>query len=212
MTQNQLLVFSSKWVSGGAVCWRTKGHPTMILSSFEAENHSWDHFCMKWAISRCRQRLLVKTIRAASYWLPTVMHKKSKHSDTKYHLIREKLDDNSVQLVWTPTDPLEADLVTKSLAKKKVEQHQKRLLGQLQILPPTNEKSECRCWGKELELLELQNSNLSLILAQNRGNKLTCIRKFDVNRFALILWACQKLWTFPNMYQSIGVSNLLDLQ
>ena len=63
-----------------------------------------------------------------------VMHKRSKHIDTKYHLIREKIDDNSVHPVYTPTDQLAADLLTKSFSQVKVEQHRKQLLGQLQIL------------------------------------------------------------------------------
>ena len=67
-----------------------------------------------------------------------VMHKRFKHIDTKYHFVREKVDDNSVQLVYTPIDQLEADLLTKSLPQVKVEQHPKQLLGQLQILPHDN--------------------------------------------------------------------------
>ena len=66
-----------------------------------------------------------------------VMHKRSKHTDTKYQFIQKK-DDNSVQLVYTPTDQLAADLLTKLLPQVKVEQHRKELLGQLQILPPDN--------------------------------------------------------------------------
>ena len=68
------------------------------------------------------------------------MHKRSKHIDTKYHFIRGKVDDNSVQLVYTPTDQLAADRLTKPLPQLKIEQRQKQLLGQLQILPPDNGK------------------------------------------------------------------------
>ena len=67
-----------------------------------------------------------------------VMHKRSKHIDAKYHFVGEKVDDNSVQLVYTPTDQLALDLLTKSVQQVKVEQHCKQLLGQLQILPPDN--------------------------------------------------------------------------
>ena len=69
-----------------------------------------------------------------------VMHTRSKHIDTKYHFIREKIDDNSVQLFYTPTDQLTADLMTKSFPQVKVEQHRKQLMGQLQIFPPTDGK------------------------------------------------------------------------
>ena len=54
-----------------------------------------------------------------------VMHKRSKHIDTKFHFIQEKDDDNSIQLVSRPTDQLAADLFTKALPQVKVEQHRK---------------------------------------------------------------------------------------
>ena len=136
--------------SGGAVSLQTKKQQTVALSSCEGEyqglaaaaheatflrplmcemgyqqmqtivNDEDDQSCIKLATDR-------------------VMHKRSKHIDTKYHFIREKIDDNSVQLAYTPTDQLAADLLTKSLRHLKVDQHRKQILGQLQILPPDNE-------------------------------------------------------------------------
>ena len=73
------------------------------------------------------------------------MHKRSKHIDTKYHFIREKLDGNAVEMVYTPTDKMAADLLTKALPEVRVEQHRGVLWGQIQILPPTSEKSEWGC-------------------------------------------------------------------
>ena len=40
------------------------------------------------------------------------MHKRFKHIDTKSHFIREKVDDKSVQLVYTPTNQLAAEEIT----------------------------------------------------------------------------------------------------
>ena len=34
---------------------------------------SWDHWCVKWATSRCKQQWLVKTTKAASDWLPSLL-------------------------------------------------------------------------------------------------------------------------------------------
>ena len=50
-----------------------------------------------------------------------VMHERSKHIDTKFHFIREKVDDNSIRLVYTPTDHLAKDLLTKEHTQVKVE-------------------------------------------------------------------------------------------
>ena len=57
------------------------------------------------------------------------------HIDTKYHFIRERVDDNSVNIIYTPRDEMEADLLTKFLQKQKVEQHREQLLGEYRIFP-----------------------------------------------------------------------------
>ena len=58
-----------------------------------------------------------------------MVHKRSKHFDTTYHFRREKPHDNSVQLPYTPTGQLAADLLAKSLSQVKVEQPRKQILG-----------------------------------------------------------------------------------
>ena len=75
-----------------------------------------------------------------------VMHKRSKHVHTKFHFIRENVDDNAVELIYRPTDQLAADLLTKVLPQVKVGQHRRIPSGQIQILPPISEKSG---WGVE---------------------------------------------------------------
>ena len=52
-----------------------------------------------------------------------------------FYYIQEDVDDNSIQLVYTPTDQLAADLLTMSLPQMEEEQHHKQLLGQMQTLP-----------------------------------------------------------------------------
>ena len=69
-----------------------------------------------------------------------MMHKRSKHIDTKNHFIQEKVDHNSIQLVHTPAAQLAANLLTKALPQVRVERYRQQLLGQKQILPPTNRK------------------------------------------------------------------------
>ena len=98
-----------------------------------------------------------------------VMHKRSKHIDTKFHFIREKVDDNSIQLVYTPTDQLAADLLTKALPQVKVEQHRKNFWVKCRFFLRHPEQSE---WGVEeknlVKILELQNLYFYFIIAQNR--------------------------------------------
>ena len=56
-----------------------------------------------------------------------VMQKRTKDIDVKYHFVRERVEDETVQLQYT--EFIEADLLTKSLCKAKVEQHRRTLMG-----------------------------------------------------------------------------------
>ena len=127
-------------LSGGAVSWQTKKQQTVALSSCEAEYQGLAAAVQEATFLRsllCEmgyeqsQPTIIAEDNQSCIKLATkpVMHKRSKHIDTKFHFIREKVDDNSIQLVYTPTDQLAADLLTKALAQVKVEQHGKQLLG-----------------------------------------------------------------------------------
>ena len=127
-------------LSGGAVSWQTKKQQTVALSSCEAEYQGLAGAVQEAIFLRsllCEmgyeqtQPTIIGEDNQSCIKLATnpVMHKRSKHIDTKFHIIREKIDDNSIQLVYTPTDQLAADLLTKALPEVKVEQHRKQLLG-----------------------------------------------------------------------------------
>ena len=127
-------------LSGGAVSWQTKKQQTVALSLCEAEYQGLVAAVQEATFLRsllCEmgyeqsQPAIIGEDNQSCIKLATnpVMHKRSKHIDTKFHFIREKIDDNSIQLVYTPTDQLAADLLTKPLPEVKVEQHRKQLLG-----------------------------------------------------------------------------------
>ena len=50
-----------------------------------------------------------------------VMHKRSKHIETKFHFIRDKTEDGTISIPYVPTDNWAADIFTKSLPVLKVE-------------------------------------------------------------------------------------------
>ena len=77
---------------------------------------------------------LGKTTRAVLRLQQTLLCTRGQNIDTKFHFIREKLEDKQIELKYTPTDVMAADLLTKSLPQVKVEKHQQVLLGE-QILP-----------------------------------------------------------------------------
>ena len=138
--------------SGGSVSWQVKKQPTVSLSSCEAEYQGLAAAVQEAIFLRGLLRELgyeqfepttIGEDNQSCIKLATnpVLHKRSKHIDTKYHFIRERVDDNSIKLIYTPTDEMAADLLTKSLPQQKVEQHREQLLGESRFLPSGNNLS-----------------------------------------------------------------------
>ena len=46
-------------------------------------------------------------------------HQKTKHIDIQYHFIREKVEEQQVELIYCPTEDMIADIFTKPLSKEK---------------------------------------------------------------------------------------------
>ena len=44
-----------------------------------------------------------------------VLHDRSKHIDTKYHMIRDNVNKNIISVEWISTEEQQADLLTKAL-------------------------------------------------------------------------------------------------
>ena len=57
------------------------------------------------------------------------MQKRTNYIDMKYHIVRERVEDETVELQYCLTEFMEADLMTKALSKAKVEQHRRTLMG-----------------------------------------------------------------------------------
>ena len=138
-------------MSGGAVSWQTKKQNTVALSSCEAEYQgpaSAVHgasflrsILCELGYEQSQATIFVEDNQSCIKLANNpVMHKRSKHIDTKLHFIREKVENNTVDIVYTPTDQLAADLFTKALPQVKVKKHRRMLMGSMQILPPNSGK------------------------------------------------------------------------
>ena len=128
-------------VSGG-FSWHTEKQQTVALSSCEAEYQGSALAVQEATFLRsiiCEmgyqqmQATSVSEDNQSCIKLANnpVMHKPSKHMDTKYHFIREKVNDNAVELAYTPTDQPAADLLTEAVPQVNVEQHRRVLLRQI---------------------------------------------------------------------------------
>ena len=57
------------------------------------------------------------------------MHKRSKHTETKFHFFRDKTEDGTISSHYVPTDKMVADIFTKSLPVPKKETCRAVLMG-----------------------------------------------------------------------------------
>ena len=70
-----------------------------------------------------------------------VFHKRTKHIDTKFHFIRELVNNGEIVLQYCRTEDQFADILTKPLAQKSFE-HFRKCLG-MQKNPTVEIKGEC---------------------------------------------------------------------
>ena len=137
---------------GGTIRWAVKKQQTVALSSCEAEYQSMAAVVQEALYLR---QLLADLGIPADQATPIgednqacikmcenpVLSKRTKHIDTKYHFIRERVADNTVSVYYVPTTKMAADLLTKPLPWVKVYKHRTTLLGSDSRVPPESE------WG-----------------------------------------------------------------
>ena len=120
-------------VSGAPVSWKSKKQTCVALSTAEAEYVALTAATQE--ITWLRQ--LLKDLHNEQV-KPTVIHEdnqsaiciaqntqyhgKTKHIDIKYHFVREKLSDKTVELRYCPTSDMLADMLTKGLTRDKFTQ------------------------------------------------------------------------------------------
>ena len=126
--------------NGGAISWEVKKQATVALSTAEAEYQ---------AMAAAAQEAIYLRALLKDFGFPMekatdigednqscikmchnpVMHKRSKHIDTKLHFIRERVENKEIKIHYVPTEEMTADILTKSLPRVKVEKHRTVLLG-----------------------------------------------------------------------------------
>jgi hypothetical protein len=122
-------------LSGSPVSWASRKQQTVALSSAEAEymaitEATKEGIYLKRFISelicdpQVRQHFVQNSITintdsqsAQSLALNPVHHHRTKHIDTRYHFIREKICDNVISLEYTKSSHMPADILTKPLLR-----------------------------------------------------------------------------------------------
>ena len=126
--------------NGAAISWEVKKQATVALSSTEAEYQAMASAVQEAIYLRALMKDFGYPMKESTYigednqscikmCHNPVMHKRSKHIDTKLHFIRERVENGEVRIHYIPTDDMTADILTKSLPRVKVEKHRSVLLG-----------------------------------------------------------------------------------
>ena len=126
--------------NGAAICWEVKKQATVALSSTEAEYQAMAAAVQEAIYLRALMKDFGYPMKEPTYigednqscikmCHNPVMHKRSKHIDTKLHFMRERVENGEVGIHYIPTEDMTADILTKSLPRIKVEKHRYVLLG-----------------------------------------------------------------------------------
>ena len=110
---------------GAALSWGVKKQATVALSSSEAEYQGMaaavqealylKQLLEDFGIQQKRPIAIGEDNQSCiSFCQNSVMHKRSKHIETKFHFIRDKTEDGTISIHYVPTDKMAADIFTKS--------------------------------------------------------------------------------------------------
>ena len=119
-------------MSGDAISWTSKKQPTVALSTSESEYIAlcfatqeavWLRQLMKELQIDCTTATTMYEDNQGAIAMSRnpVLHKRTKHIDIKYHFVREKTQDGTIELKYCPTNEMVADILTKPLSKGQFE-------------------------------------------------------------------------------------------
>jgi transposase InsO family protein len=121
-------------IDGGAISWQSRKQEIVTLSTAEAEYVATTHAAKEaiwlrrlifelFTISPSPTTLFCDNQAAIKLATEDNFHARTKHIDIRYHFIRQVITDNTLTLIYCPTDDMTADILTKSLPKWKVSTH-----------------------------------------------------------------------------------------
>lgn len=117
-------------LADGAISWESRKQRTVALSSTEAEYMGMTE-AVKEAIYLKRfllelgfegsteVTLFCDNVGAQKLATNPVFHSRTKHIDIRHHFIREAVNEHHIKLVYTPTEKMTADVLTKGLSRPK---------------------------------------------------------------------------------------------
>jgi hypothetical protein len=125
-------------MSNGAISWASQKQPTVALSTVEAEyialclatqESVWLRQLSKDLQINCSSPTTINEDNQGTIAMSKnpVLHKCTKHIDIKFHFVREKIQDRTIELKYCPTHEMVADIFTKPLPRGQFENLRARL-------------------------------------------------------------------------------------
>ena len=116
-----------------AISWSSQKQSIVALSSCEAEyiaatGVACQALWMKRLISELRHeeqkrvKLMVDNQSAITLSKNPVHYNRTKHIDTRYHFIRQCIEDKNIEIIFTRTEDRLADIFTKALGRMKLQE------------------------------------------------------------------------------------------
>jgi hypothetical protein len=128
------------YLLGVPICWRSKGQKGVTLSSREAE-----YVAMSEAVKEIRfvyylleslgisvkLPIIVRTVNIGAIFMDENASSGAcrRHIDTRYHFIREHLEDGFFKIICVRTNDNDADIFTKNVNNETYEKHVVKFLG-----------------------------------------------------------------------------------
>ena len=125
-------------MSNGAISWTSQKQPTVALSTAEAEyialcfatqESVWLRQLCKDLQIQCSSPITIHEDNQGTIAMSKnpILHKRTKHIDIKFHFVREKIQDKTIELKYCPTHEMVADIFTKPLPRGQFEKVRERL-------------------------------------------------------------------------------------
>ena len=122
------------YLNGAAIAWRSKGQKSVSLSSTEAEYMAISEVAMeilyivgilKFLDVKISYPIEVNVDNIGAVYLSknATTGNRTKHIDTRYHFVREYIEDGIVKVVFVRSEDNDADIFTKNLNGETFEKH-----------------------------------------------------------------------------------------